>query len=158
MLEALSFCDRERAQTPSIKITVLTCNKTFQAYYFLRRGKKNLWVVHAHKSKGLYFRMAPCERNSSLIKAVQYLSCEEAAWNQRQEILLSCKYSPLTSLHAVGSGHFLATESDERRLYLQWNSIHPILSPSGNKQNWRMIIWAYSRNLLVQGLAFTIQL
>ena len=40
MLEVLSFCDRERAQTPSIKITVLTCNKTFQAYYFLRRGKK----------------------------------------------------------------------------------------------------------------------
>ena len=40
MLEVLSFCDRERAQTPSIKITVLICNKTFQAYYFLRRGKK----------------------------------------------------------------------------------------------------------------------
>ena len=45
MLEVLSFCDRERAQTPSIKITVLTflvkqCNKTFRAYYFLRRGKK----------------------------------------------------------------------------------------------------------------------
>ena len=38
-------CDRERAQTPSIKITVLTflvkkCNKTFRDYYFLRRGKK----------------------------------------------------------------------------------------------------------------------
>ena len=45
MLEVLSFCDRERAQTPSIKITVLTflvkkCNKTFRDYYFLRRGKK----------------------------------------------------------------------------------------------------------------------
>ena len=45
MLEVLSFCDRERAQTPPIKITVLTflvkkCNKTFRDYYFLRRGKK----------------------------------------------------------------------------------------------------------------------
>ena len=82
MLEVLSFCDRERAQTPSIKITVLTfllkkCNKTFRDYYFLRRGKKTSESSMLTNLKVSI--IAPCERNSSLIKVVQYLSCEEAA-------------------------------------------------------------------------------
>ena len=50
--------------------------------------------------------------------------CNICRVRKQHEILLSIKYSPLTSLHAVGSGQFLATESDERWLYLQCNSIH----------------------------------
>ena len=49
MLEVLSFCDRERAQSASIKVTELTSgekkkkkkyNEAFRGVYFLRRRKK----------------------------------------------------------------------------------------------------------------------
>ena len=99
-----SFNKNNRSNFSSKKV-----QQNFLGLLFSEKGQKNLWVVHAHKSKGLYFRIGPCERNSSLIKVVQYLSCEEAAWNQRQEILLSCKYSLLTSFHAVRSGHLLGS-------------------------------------------------
>ena len=54
MLEVLSFCDRERAQSASIKVTELTFrvkkkkkkkkkyNEAFRGVYFLRRRKKCL--------------------------------------------------------------------------------------------------------------------
>ena len=47
MLEVLAFCNRERAQPPSITITVLTflvkkANEEFQGVYFLAIREKNL--------------------------------------------------------------------------------------------------------------------
>ena len=50
MSEVLSFCDQERASTPTITITVLTflvnrkSSEAFQGVYFLREYAKKLWV------------------------------------------------------------------------------------------------------------------
>jgi len=87
MLEVLSFCDRERVQTPSIKITVLTfllkkCSKTFRAYYFLRRGKKT-----SESSMLTNFRIAPCERNI----------CRE---RKQHEIRDKKSYYPVNTAHS----------------------------------------------------------